>query len=379
MGLRCLLGHDFGEPETEREREEAGNEVVVTVRDVKRCRRCGDTQVVSENKEVKSLDRLRERTAAGQRGSDPAGEGGAAGDATTAEASVETAADQGPDRDTVEDIIDAAEVDDTDPTDHPSVDDPPGEADVEDDAVIMDDDRDAAAGGDQFEPDPVDVAGDEAEPAPGGDEPSEPVDATDVQSGRVDDGDARPTGDDLDEADEDGDAMILEDDDAAARSDPASPPEDVADPGTPDAAETGDDADAVDAAGADTGDSQTDTTADEPGGGEATEDWPEHEGVDPADAEAEVEVGGGVEESTRRSNGADSRSEGPEFEGPGELVGRSTGGRTTVDLSQSATEAELQYHCPECGLTRQVGNSSMRAGDICPDCRRGYIEERTAE
>jgi CRISPR/Cas system-associated protein Cas10 (large subunit of type III CRISPR-Cas system) len=36
----------------------------------------------------------------------------------------------------------------------------------------------------------------------------------------------------------------------------------------------------------------------------------------------------------------------------------------------------LEYYCPECGLTRDVGNSSMRAGDICPECRKGYITER---
>jgi len=42
MGLRCLLGHDFGEPELRREREEDGNEVVTTtVTEVKTCARCG--------------------------------------------------------------------------------------------------------------------------------------------------------------------------------------------------------------------------------------------------------------------------------------------------------------------------------------------------
>lgn len=57
MGLRCsLIGHDYGESEIEREREEQGNEVVVTVREFKECRRCGNETVVSENKEVTAIE-----------------------------------------------------------------------------------------------------------------------------------------------------------------------------------------------------------------------------------------------------------------------------------------------------------------------------------
>jgi hypothetical protein len=55
MGLRCLLGHDFGPPEIEREREETGDEMVVTVRETETCRRCGEERVVSENKEVTAI------------------------------------------------------------------------------------------------------------------------------------------------------------------------------------------------------------------------------------------------------------------------------------------------------------------------------------
>ena len=54
MGLRCLIGHDFGAPETTREREERGDEVLVTVREFRECRRCGHQHVISENKEVKA-------------------------------------------------------------------------------------------------------------------------------------------------------------------------------------------------------------------------------------------------------------------------------------------------------------------------------------
>ena len=32
--------------------------------------------------------------------------------------------------------------------------------------------------------------------------------------------------------------------------------------------------------------------------------------------------------------------------------------------------------CPECDWLRAVGASSARAGDICPECKQGYIAER---
>src|SRR6056297_3551160 len=57
MSLRCsLLGHSYGEAEIEREREEQGSEVVVTVREFEECERCGDRKVVTENKEVTALE-----------------------------------------------------------------------------------------------------------------------------------------------------------------------------------------------------------------------------------------------------------------------------------------------------------------------------------
>lgn len=56
MSLTCsLLGHDFGEPEVEREREERGTEVVTSVREVAVCERCGERRIVSENTEVTTV------------------------------------------------------------------------------------------------------------------------------------------------------------------------------------------------------------------------------------------------------------------------------------------------------------------------------------
>ena len=56
MGLTCsLLGHAFDETDVDRDRSEQGSEVVTVVRELEVCSRCGETRVVSENKEVTSI------------------------------------------------------------------------------------------------------------------------------------------------------------------------------------------------------------------------------------------------------------------------------------------------------------------------------------
>ena len=57
MSLKCsIFGHKYTEPDVERERDEQGSEVVITIRELETCERCGDTRVVSENKEVTTLE-----------------------------------------------------------------------------------------------------------------------------------------------------------------------------------------------------------------------------------------------------------------------------------------------------------------------------------
>ncbi|WP_135306196.1 DUF7093 family protein [Haloarcula amylovorans] len=57
MGLKCsVLGHTYGETTVEREREEQGSEVVITIQERETCERCGKTRIVSENKEVTSIE-----------------------------------------------------------------------------------------------------------------------------------------------------------------------------------------------------------------------------------------------------------------------------------------------------------------------------------
>lgn len=57
MSFKCsIFGHDYGDPEVERDREEEGSEVVITIRETETCQRCGDVRVVSENKEVTTVE-----------------------------------------------------------------------------------------------------------------------------------------------------------------------------------------------------------------------------------------------------------------------------------------------------------------------------------
>jgi ssDNA-binding Zn-finger/Zn-ribbon topoisomerase 1 len=57
MGLKCsILGHTYGESTVERDREEQGSEVVITIQETETCTRCGNTRVVSENKEVTAIE-----------------------------------------------------------------------------------------------------------------------------------------------------------------------------------------------------------------------------------------------------------------------------------------------------------------------------------
>ena len=57
MGLKCsIIGHKYGEAAVERDREEQGSEVVITIQERETCERCGKTRIVSENKEVTAIE-----------------------------------------------------------------------------------------------------------------------------------------------------------------------------------------------------------------------------------------------------------------------------------------------------------------------------------
>ncbi|WP_430504176.1 DUF7093 family protein [Haloparvum sp. PAK95] len=408
MGLRCLLGHNFGEPEVERDREEDGNEVVITVREVKECTRCGDQQVVSENKEITSLDQLTDEAAVAEEEAE-AGRTGAertdpGPDAETGPGSAPGTADAAEPRG--EAFVEDAEGDATadagvtvDPSDDLDASDPPAEGAG---AEIIDD---GPADGAPSEPEPtVDLS----EAAEGGD-PTEPSPA--AGSGQKE---GRAPTDGEDEAE-----IIDETTTAETGVDDTADPETVADevPGGSEAApETDPDADdgvildeePEEPADRDPGE-WPDVEADQPGSGEHSP-WPEQRGEDEGfdatvddDTDADVSFGGGLKPEAAETDDVDEDAEfieTPEeaeggfiataeesaaVEGPassGTNASNAAGDATSArrgDLGGTTADELSEYYCPECGLAEIAGDSSMRAGDICPECKRGYVAERPAE
>jgi len=45
--------------------------------------------------------------------------------------------------------------------------------------------------------------------------------------------------------------------------------------------------------------------------------------------------------------------------------------------STAVTVPEGNFRCPECGFSTPVEDSSLRAGDFCPECHRGSLEHRS--
>lgn len=277
MGLRCsLLGHDYGEPDVEREREERGNEVVITIRELETCTRCGAESVVSENTEVRPIGPPPSTTEPDE---EP--------DASPADAGDVAA---GPPDDSVEDAGGAASADVGAPA--ADLDAPPADAD---DGVILDDEEDEQV---------------EGERAPG-----EWPSAADT---RLEEGEV-PTG-----AEGDADAT-------AAATDEST--------------------------------------------------WPD-EGEQP-DGDAAVDADGTFA-GDEAANGATRTGEGAANEEAGdgaEIVEFGPGDATGIARAESAdvggeTSASAELVCPVCDFEETSIGASHRAGDICPECRKGYLSER---
>ena len=131
MGLKCsIIGHKYGEAAVEREREEQGSEVVITIQERETCERCGKTRIVSENKEVTAIETPSD----------------IAGDMLDDEGEADREATDG----------DEASPGEADPVDEAEVAEPtvePVDPDA-DDAEILDDDDEAPTGGDSELEDP---------------------------------------------------------------------------------------------------------------------------------------------------------------------------------------------------------------------------------
>jgi len=120
-----------------------------------------------------------------------------------------------------------------------------------------------------------------------------------------------------------------------------------------------------------------DDVAPEAGDSEPTP-WPEQddddEGFDAAGptegGPGEVTFGGGISPEQP----AESYDESDDLLEPDDGFTRVD--ETSVSFERIEDDVRTEFFCPECGLTRKAGQSSMRAGDICPECRQGYISER---
>jgi len=366
MGLRCLLGHDFGEPELQREREEDGDEVVTTVKEVKTCARCGEAQIVSENTEVTTMEQLADEAAAAA-----AGGGGSAGEPDSGTPGGPSATAGGSDAPEVDaGGVDAGGASDDDAI---TLGEEPGAG--SDDAVILDEgpsgDAEAESAETGPEPGAADAGATDRPDAANEPEPSRGPDPAEEEAELLDAGDRSEAG---------GSAAA----DAGPESGSTDDPDAEADDGVilDEEEESPDDRERGAWPSVDEGDAEgDDRTA-----------WPDHGGEDEGfsaevgeGGDAEVEFGGGLTpQAADRPEGDGEETEYVEAPDDAESVAFDAGGEgetgitrgESPDLETVGDDGPTEYYCPECGMVRAADGSSMRAGDICPECKRGYVDER---
>ena len=418
MGLKCqLLGHAYGNPEVERSREEQGDEVVVTVRNVKVCERCGDEQMVNQTKEVTSVrspDEVGLDTAESPSTAEPAeqpsddapepvaGEADASDSPVTPvepDAAGSATPDPEPSSGGESGTPVEADLDGEDPAVEPAV-------DRIDDDIVADATVSAPAADDATTP-AEDVDDPDSEPA----DVTEAADDTDASAETTADDGWETGSDDWDDVDPDIDDAVILDTEGTARDEVQWPEEPDADPegveeteaewagetaASDDAAP--DDTEIIDA-GEDTADAEWPTHDDE-----STGAWPDHDDTDEGFSAApngDVEAEFDGEGLTPEANGsATADSTGADGVAVRASNGYAAGDSGAVAADAAATEANaeadegfvratesgaedadvpdgrVEFYCPNCGYAQAAGTSSMRAGDICPECKRGYIAER---
>ncbi|APW97559.1 hypothetical protein CHINAEXTREME_07120 [Halobiforma lacisalsi AJ5] len=314
MVLRCsLLGHDYGDPDVEREREERGSEVVVTVQEYEECTRCGERNVISENTEVTSIssaidgDELPDEH---EPEPESVPEPGPESDIDSEQPSgsePESAAD-GEDVEFID--ADAGETETVEPTADADTDaDDTVATAADDDGEILEDspaDRDRDSDREHGEwPDSSDVG-----------PPVEEENPTEWPEAEVGD----PTDDD---------AVVLE--------------HDSSETGVPDGVDRGVSEGDVGTAAGGTGGSDGISAADVTADLEAMED-------DDSSEEPALESGSGIERD----------------------------GSVPVPTEEDPADEDVptEFYCPRCDYVAAENRASLRAGDICPDCRKGYLGER---
>lgn len=375
MGLRCLLGHDFGPSGVVREHEEDGSEVIVTERELRRCRRCGEEQVLSESTEVRAI-RSEADVGMDRRDADavapasdtegvvdpdasestpltetsPSSDGGDPAAAAAPAAAVGGAAEQTGDSgdasaESNTSLIDRAEAGFDESSD-------PGS----EDAVILDeaDEREERQHGEW--PDSDDVDGTAGPVTADGADEDDSADVTDVTDGS----EGVPA-----EADDDPDQSLAE---TAAEED----------------------AELLDSGGSGAGDEDEATRPTDADGDPSTDggEWPDHDGEDEGfDADQataggpDIEYGNSIAPESTNGKSHDAHAvDGYETSYLDNTVEERDGDGTIVsagdeDVSGRAPGVETEYYCPNCDHARPL-DSSLRPGDICPECQRGYISER---
>jgi ssDNA-binding Zn-finger/Zn-ribbon topoisomerase 1 len=141
MGLKCsVIGHKYGEAAVEREREEQGSEVVITIQERETCERCGKTRIVSENKEVTAIETPSDIAGDMIDDADEEAEDGDLVDETEAEPAADEESD-----DLAETAVDA------------------GDPDADDAEIVDDGDEESAGGDSELENPSTEVAVGEAE------------------------------------------------------------------------------------------------------------------------------------------------------------------------------------------------------------------------
>ncbi|MFB6112322.1 MAG: hypothetical protein ABEJ35_07295 [Halobacteriaceae archaeon] len=314
MGVKCsLLGHNYGAPETERDRDERGDEVVITTRELRRCARCGEVMVTSESTEVRPVEPAPETVDGGTEaetgpGADDDG-WGTGGGPSPAAGGAGFASD---------------EDDEPAPASDPET----------DDGIILDTDEADEERAPGEWPDASDTRLEEG--------PS-----TEEAAGQPTDSEASADAADTDEAspadrasDDDGDAEII-----GAGDDEPSDDEPAAAQDTP-----------------------------EPDASTPEGDWPdpeaddgvEDEGFDasaPDDAnETDAEVGPAVDAEADASE--------PTADDDDAMVGG-------LGEAAERADGPTVFVCPSCGYEVEPRSASHRPGDVCPQCTGDYLEERS--
>lgn len=208
---------------------------------------------------------------------------------------------------------------------------------------------------------------------------------------------------------------------ATPTTEPAATDEPVEVPATADAAEpTDDDAEVLSGSGDDTAPAPEETATPAPNADDAVADasddaaiilddaadvasaasaGSEQSAPDPAPTEPTDETGDAWPEQTGEDRGVDAatpasggasvstddhgRSHDP-WPGAGtdesDGVERDRNGTRFVRAeSRDQREGPAEFRCPNCESARPASSSSLRPGDVCPDCRKGYLAEVTAE